>query len=498
MQKSTKNLLGLSGLALVGAMTVAALAIPVPDANATGGASVGGEVQIQVKVYSGDPESIINAPDDGSVTTNSVVNVEHTYGDADSVDYTVKWGDGTVGDDTSVSGTTQLDTFIPSYAPSAGDNNFPLNLLAYGGYGKYVLTSTVNSNGQKVSDSTSFRYAPVSVTYIGTDENGDPIFEILYNAETTKVDFDLLDSNGKTVLDNVISLPIENPGTEGKLTVTVPASNYGLESGNYSASATAYGPIANAEVDDDSVVVIYNVVNTTFRINVDYATFATGGTVYVDGNYVDPSDYDAATGSTLITLHDDYIQTLSLGTHTMTVTFSSGASASTTFTLVGSDSGVAVASGATITADYTYDDNTREIYFHVIDKNGNLIAVPSSRTVVSNQGVAGSGTVTLDLSDFDLTGYDFSEIRVVALAYPIIGSTKNIGVLDSDTGPVQLNIKYTKPDSPDVPDTGIFGGVINLAKADYVITGIIGFSIVTVFALVFLRKHDHHSSRRRR
>ena len=498
MQKSTKNLLGLSGLALVGAMTVAALAIPAPDANATGGASASGEVQIQVKVYSGDPESIINAPADSSITTDAATEVKHTYCDADFIDYTLKWGDGTVGDDTSASGTTKIDTFVPPYAPTSGDNNFPLNLLAYGGYGKYVLTATVDSNGQKVSDSTSFRYAPVSVTYIGTDENGDPIFKIVYNAQTTKVDFDLLDENGKTVLDNVITVPIENPGTAGEFEVTVPASDYGLKSGNYSASATAYGPIANAEVDNDSIVVIYNVVDTTFRINVDYATFATGGTVYVDGNLVDPSDYDAATGSTLITLHDDYVQTLSLGTHTMTVTFSSGVSASTTFTLVGNGSSVAVASGAVITANYTYDDNTAEIYFHIVDKNGKLIAVPSSRTVVTNPGTAGSGTVTLDLSDFDLAGYDFSEIKVLALAYPILGSTKNIGVLDSDTGPVQLNIKYTQPDSPDVPDTGLFGGVINLAKADYVITGIIGFSIVTLFALVYLKKHDRRSSRRRR
>ena len=415
MQKSTKNLLGLSGLALVGAMTVAALAIPVPDANATGGASASGEVQIQVKVYSGNPESVINAPADSSITTDAATEVKHTYDDADFVDYTLKWGDGSVGEDTSASGTTKIGTFIPSYAPASGDNNFPLNLLAYGGYGKYVLTATVNSNGQKISDSTSFRYAPVAVSYVGTDENGDPIFKIVYNAQTTKVDFDLLGEDGKTVLDHVITMPIENPGTAGEFEITVPAANYGLKSSNYSASATAYGPIANAEVDADSVVVVNDAAGTS-----------------------------------------------------------------------------------SITADYTYDSNTAEIYFHIVDKNGKLIVVPASRVVVSNPGTAGSGTVTLDLSDFDLSDYDLSEVKVLALAYPILGSTKNIGVLDSDTGPVQLSIKYTQPDSPDVPNTGIFGGVINLAKADYVITGVIGFSIVTLFALVYLRKHDRRSSRRRR
>ena len=498
MQKSTKNLLGLSGLALVGAMTVAALAIPVPDASATSGASVGGEVQVQVKVYSGDPESIINSPADGTVTTTPAVDVSHTYGDADSIDYDLKWGDGSVGEDTSVSGTTHIGTYIPPYAPTSGDNNFSLDLLAYGGYGTYVLTSTVHSNGQSVSDSASFRYAPVSVTYVGTDEKGDPIFDIYYNAVTTKADFDVLDTSGKTIIDNAVSLPIEEPGTSGKMTVVIPASSYGLESGNYTVAATAYGPIAEAEVDQDSVVVIYHVTGNTFRINVDYATFATGGTVYVDGNLVDPSDYTAATGSTLITLTDAYVQTLSPGVHTITATFSTGISASTKFTLVASDSGVAVASGATITADYTYDDNTSEIYFHIIDKNGKLIAVPSSRTVVANPGTAGGGTVTLDLTDFDLSDYDFSDIRIVALAYPIVGSTKNIGVLDSDSGPVTLNIKYVRPDSPDVPNTGFLSGVTNFARMDYLLTGIIGFSVVTVFALVFLRKQGRRQSSRRR
>ena len=55
--------------------------------------------------------------------------------------------------------------------------------------------------------------------------------------------------------------------------------------------------------------------------------------VMVDGSIIDPSNYTASEGSTIIELHEDYLKTLSEGTHTLAIVWTDG-SASTNFTIV--------------------------------------------------------------------------------------------------------------------------------------------------------------------
>ena len=52
--------------------------------------------------------------------------------------------------------------------------------------------------------------------------------------------------------------------------------------------------------------------------------------VMVDGNIIDPSNYTASEGSTIIELHEDYLKTLSEGIHTLAIVWTDG-SASTNF-----------------------------------------------------------------------------------------------------------------------------------------------------------------------
>ena len=59
----------------------------------------------------------------------------------------------------------------------------------------------------------------------------------------------------------------------------------------------------------------------TFRANGDFSKF-TG--VKVDGNLISSDKYNAASGSTVITLKNDYLGTLSVGNHTLTVVYSDG------------------------------------------------------------------------------------------------------------------------------------------------------------------------------
>ena len=59
----------------------------------------------------------------------------------------------------------------------------------------------------------------------------------------------------------------------------------------------------------------------TFRANGDFSKF-TG--VKIDGTLIDPKNYTAKSGSTIITLKADYLKTLSVGTHNLTVVYTDG------------------------------------------------------------------------------------------------------------------------------------------------------------------------------
>lgn len=67
-----------------------------------------------------------------------------------------------------------------------------------------------------------------------------------------------------------------------------------------------------------------------FKINADFRLFDEGK-VYVDNELVDPKNYTAKSGSTIITLKKEFVDTLSVGEHTLKVLFNDGGEAITTF-----------------------------------------------------------------------------------------------------------------------------------------------------------------------
>ena len=68
-----------------------------------------------------------------------------------------------------------------------------------------------------------------------------------------------------------------------------------------------------------------------FRIDADYSLF--NNKVYVDNVLVDSSNYTSKSGSTIIVLNKDYVDTLTVGEHTLKVAFADGGEAETTFTI---------------------------------------------------------------------------------------------------------------------------------------------------------------------
>ena len=69
--------------------------------------------------------------------------------------------------------------------------------------------------------------------------------------------------------------------------------------------------------------------NAIFKIDADFSLF--DGKLYIDGTLIDAKNYKAESGSTVITLNKEYVDTLSIGEHTIKVEFSDGGLATTKF-----------------------------------------------------------------------------------------------------------------------------------------------------------------------
>lgn len=69
--------------------------------------------------------------------------------------------------------------------------------------------------------------------------------------------------------------------------------------------------------------------NAMFRIDADYSLFT--NKVYVDDNLLDIENYESKEGSTIVTLKDSYLKSLSIGEHTLKVVFSDGITSKTKF-----------------------------------------------------------------------------------------------------------------------------------------------------------------------
>jgi lysophospholipase L1-like esterase len=87
------------------------------------------------------------------------------------------------------------------------------------------------------------------------------------------------------------------------------------------------------QVDSDATL--------TYSIDKDITWFDSGyfAGVLVDNEIVDPDNYTATSGSTIITLAPEYLDTLDEGSHTLAVRFTDGVNFSSTFTILAATTG---------------------------------------------------------------------------------------------------------------------------------------------------------------
>lgn len=236
MKKTKKQLLGLAGLAAVGIMTAVAYGMPAPDASATEQ-----DTTVKVQISEGAPSNVFASPRDGSETANAKVNVVTNYSQAKRLDFYLTYKD--------QNGDMQT-VLVKSWAPTddAGTYSFELDVTPYG-FGEFAIhTSVVGyDNVARETDTVTFTYnAAVVDPEPGKTENGDTVIDVEFSQDTERIVLAIFDKNGNPLKDkngNPVTINLNrsdiDPAT-GKVSVTIPFSEYGAKAGIYTGVVSAY------------------------------------------------------------------------------------------------------------------------------------------------------------------------------------------------------------------------------------------------------------------
>lgn len=138
--------------------------------------------------------------------------------------------------------------------------------------------------------------------------------------------------------------------------------------------------------------------------------------------------------------------------------------------------------------DFNYGSGVAAMTFQAYNKETGepLFSTPIKYTV-ENAGVSGSGRIELPFASVNAKSGDY---YVLANAY----GTTDVSATPLVSG-LRADIEYTAPMAPEVPDTGALLAALNISRADFVITGMLSFAIITVLALVIMHKARKSSKR---
>ncbi|MBO7720550.1 hypothetical protein J6S35_02885 [Candidatus Saccharibacteria bacterium] len=120
-----------------------------------------------------------------------------------------------------------------------------------------------------------------------------------------------------------------------------------------------------------------------------------------------------------------------------------------------------------------YTAGVKSLAYRVYDKDNN----PVTDQFIANTDDPENGgymDLSIDLTDYNLKSGDYT---IYIVGYSGLDGTGEVA------GTALLTFTYTAPDSPDVPNTGSILSALNISRADFLITGIIGFTAISVVAL---------------
>lgn len=244
MQKRKKQLLGLSGLAIVGIVTAVALAMP---ANAEGSDPEvrDGAVQVQVTVESSRVDVHIVSPKAGETITEGKTQFTLTASRAKTIQPYLSYID--------AQGVKQ-EIALPvidaeGKTTITGELNLPTAETEY-----TLRVVATNVNGVTASDEVTFTYRAVSVVSKGESaENADPIIHITANSTVNKLQIQAYTQGGDPMpvfvnsdgTQEAIILGRDALDEYGHVMVTLPFTKYNAKAGTYDVVVVAYDAEGN-------------------------------------------------------------------------------------------------------------------------------------------------------------------------------------------------------------------------------------------------------------
>ncbi len=235
MKKTQKKILGLSGLALVTAVTVYAALLPNPGASALSSVTD----TITVRVIGNAPSAEITNPASGSVFVSSSQIIKVNYEHIKDLDILLKYIDlsGAIHTKLIRSGAVDEETGSFMFDFNTLDDEF--------GFGEYTISvsGTGIDNTPIPGDSVSFVYTPVLASAAQDSETGKTYLDLEYDPYTEggtgKVDsleINIYDDEGNLV-SSISPILVDAPEKR----VELPFGEHDLKSGKYRVEIAAFG-----------------------------------------------------------------------------------------------------------------------------------------------------------------------------------------------------------------------------------------------------------------
>ena len=275
MKKKTKKIFGLLGIIAVIGMTVFAISLPSPEANATDSITD----TIQVRVVGSTPDVNFANIENKSTTVYPNKSFSVIYENIEDYSLTVIYTD-----KNGEKKTETLDDFFADYSPDKKD--YVLVLTTEDGekkiynYGTYELNVEGFGYDTYDSDDTTFYYLPVVGEIIEDEDTGDYKVELEYadeddGGEVEKIKIIIKDENGKER-----EIIIEAPKKEAEL----PLDEF--ETGKLTIEIYAYNDTDEEALYDPYILTIdYKSVNTpdtgsfTAKLNISKEDYLVTGLI---------------------------------------------------------------------------------------------------------------------------------------------------------------------------------------------------------------------------
>ena len=143
--------------------------------------------------------------------------------------------------------------------------------------------------------------------------------------------------------------------------------------------------------------------------------------------------------------------------------------------------------GGGIDIEICYAAGTRVLTMGIFTKDGRNLVKRLPDYITQNPTTGCCETITIDPEDINIESGEY---------IIVVDSYDNDEKQGDPTGTVIIRFKHTAPaphvpdtpDAPNVPDTGALLSALNISKGDFLITGVLGFTIISVIALFVIKR----------